>query len=223
MAMSASFSPAWADRPVVVELFTSQGCSSCPPADEMLRELSQREDVIALALHVDYWDYIGWKDSFALPGHTKRQKGYAYAAGTRTVYTPQIVVEGVDHVSGTKPMRLAEVIEAHQDTPAEVDLQIIGTANGVLRLRAVAPAPLARPATVKMLSYTPSATVDIPRGENAGRRITYSNIVNGWTDGGVWDGQAPLEMEMPITGQGPHVLLIQEVDYGPILAAARLR
>jgi hypothetical protein len=89
-----------AGDPVVVELFTSQGCSSCPPADALLSELAEHEDIIALALHVDYWDYIGWADSLARPEHTVRQKAYAAAAGKRMVYTPQFVIGGIDHVTG---------------------------------------------------------------------------------------------------------------------------
>ena len=101
-----------ADRPVVVELYTSQGCSSCPPADAILAELADREDVIALAFHVDYWDYIGWKDIFADPANTLRQRNYARVAGARSVYTPQMIVDGQDHVVGTKPMKLAEHIDS---------------------------------------------------------------------------------------------------------------
>lgn len=88
------------EKTVVVELFTSQGCSSCPPADALLAELDKSADVIALALHVDYWDYIGWKDSFADPENTERQRGYARAAKARSIFTPQMVIGGVDHVIG---------------------------------------------------------------------------------------------------------------------------
>ena len=100
-------------RPVVVELFTSQGCSSCPPADAFLHELSQRDDVIALALHVDYWDYIGWKDIFAQPAFTKRQKAYAKAGGRRSVYTPQMIIGGQDHVVGTHEENASALIQQH--------------------------------------------------------------------------------------------------------------
>src|SRR6056297_1329329 len=95
-ALASFTAPALADDPVVVELFTSQGCSSCPPADAMLGELAERDDVIPLALHVDYWDYIGWADIFADPAYTRRQKGYAHATGQRMVYTPQMVIDGQD-------------------------------------------------------------------------------------------------------------------------------
>ena len=105
---------AQAGGPVVVELYTSQGCSSCPPADAFLaRELANRDDVIALALHVDYWDYIGWKDDFADPQHTDRQRDYARAAGQRTIYTPQMIIAGKDHVIGSHPAEVKKLIRAH--------------------------------------------------------------------------------------------------------------
>ncbi|KKK59691.1 hypothetical protein LCGC14_3031870, partial [marine sediment metagenome] len=88
--LAAQGAAAQTDQPVVIELFTSQGCSSCPPADELLTRLAARTDVIPLALHVDYWDYIGWRDHFGKPAFTKRQKSYAAVAGSRTIYTPQM-------------------------------------------------------------------------------------------------------------------------------------
>ena len=100
--------------PTVVELFTSQGCSSCPPADALLKKLDERAGVIALALHVDYWDYIGWKDSFGDPAHAKRQRSYAYFAGSRTIYTPQMIVGGTAAVVGSRPMEVADLINAMQ-------------------------------------------------------------------------------------------------------------
>ncbi|MBT5374998.1 MAG: DUF1223 domain-containing protein, partial [Rhodospirillaceae bacterium] len=88
--------------PVVVELFTSQGCSSCPPADAFLNDLSRRDDVIALSLHVDYWDYIGWEDPFATPESTNRQRRYAPVLAARSIYTPQMVIDGAAHEVGSK-------------------------------------------------------------------------------------------------------------------------
>jgi hypothetical protein len=95
------------DRPVLVELFTSQGCSSCPPADALLHKLARRDDVVALALHVDYWDYIGWKDTFAKAAHSARQRAYAREAGRRMVYTPQMIINGADHVVIGRPISTA--------------------------------------------------------------------------------------------------------------------
>ena len=111
LILSMTVSTARAAEPVVVvELYTSQGCSSCPPADKLLAELASRKDVLPLALHVDYWDYIGWADVFADPAYTKRQRAYARVAGSRSIYTPQMIVGGKDHVIGFKPMAVAGVM-----------------------------------------------------------------------------------------------------------------
>jgi hypothetical protein len=109
---------------VVVELFTSQGCSSCPPADALLHDLADRSDVIALALHVDYWDYLGWKDSFAKNSHTQRQHRYAQAANATTVYTPQMVIQGKHHVIGSKGMQVMDHVLAQKAAADPVDITI---------------------------------------------------------------------------------------------------
>ncbi|RYG92377.1 DUF1223 domain-containing protein [Loktanella sp. IMCC34160] len=209
------------DSPVVVELFTSQGCSSCPPADEMLAEMAGRDDIIALALHVDYWDYIGWADSFGSPAWTARQHRYARAAGANTVYTPQFVVGGVDHVVGAKGMDLMDLIRAHdqQADPVTIDLRRSG---GRVHLSASWHEGAPRNAVVQIVSYLPMAEVEIRRGENAGRTLAYANIVTGWQIVERWTGRAPLTLTLP-PAQGQHsVVLIQEDGQGPILAAARL-
>mgnify|MGYP000680805641 CR=1 FL=1 len=118
-------SQVYAGGPVVVELYTSQGCSSCPPADAFLeRELAERDDVIALALHVDYWDYIGWKDDFADPAYTRRQRSYAHAAGHRTIYTPQMIIGGVDHVIGSHPSEVKGFIAQHEKLASDVSVTL---------------------------------------------------------------------------------------------------
>ena len=127
------------DRPVLVELFTSQGCSSCPPADAFLHELAKRDDVIALALHVDYWDYIGWKDSFAKPEYTARQRAYAKVSNRRMVYTPQMIINGTDHVVGTRPMDVKDLIKKHRGDVAQVTLTAQGH-QGKLKISASAAA-----------------------------------------------------------------------------------
>ncbi|MHC0053145.1 DUF1223 domain-containing protein [Actibacterium sp. D379-3] len=211
-----------AAAPVVVELFTSQGCSSCPPADELLAELARRDDVIALALHVDYWDYIGWKDQFADPSFTDRQKAYARAVGSRSIYTPQMVIGGAEHVVGHRPMELAELIQTHRAQPAPVTLTLVRD-GARLRVTASALRPLPRGMVLQLVRYIPEQTVQITRGENAGRTIRYSNIVTGWNPVAKWDGRAPLSLSFDLTGDAPVVAILQEQGHGPILAAARLR
>ena len=206
--------PAQAD-PIVVELFTSQGCSSCPPADALLAELAGREDVIALSLHVDYWDWIGWADTFADPAFSARQQAYAAVAGSSVVYTPQFVVGGADHVAGAKGMAVAEAVQARLAAQPEV----LEVEDGTLIL-----SPIDGPARLILAEVTPSASVSILRGENAGREITYHHIVRGWTDLGEWDGAAGT-LALP-AGEGPRVVLAQRIAAGgrpgAIVGAARL-
>jgi hypothetical protein len=124
------------ERQVVLELFTAQGCSACPPADSMLAQLAMREDVIALALHVDYWDYIGWADTFALPEHTERQKHYARRNGHSTIYTPQVIVNGADVIEGFRVMQVMNAIDRHRAGPAQIRLELNRASNGALEIRA---------------------------------------------------------------------------------------
>jgi hypothetical protein len=207
------------DGPVVVELFTSQGCSSCPPADTLLREMSTDPDVIMLALHVDYWDYLGWADDFASPAFTDRQHDYAHAAGVRTVYTPQFIIGGVDHVAGAKPMELMTYVRAHAEADTGVDLSVAAD-GGQVRITATAPGR--RDMLVQIVRYTPEQTVEVLRGENAGRTITYFNIVTAWDQIATWDGASPLTLTATLTGGQPGAVIVQEAGPGAILAAARL-
>lgn len=210
------------ENPVVVELYTSQGCSSCPPADAMMHELAEREDVIALALHVDYWDYIGWKDPFGNPAHAERQRAYAAAGNRRSIYTPEMVVNGVTDIVGAKPMKLAEAIAEHARQPDQVTVSL--SRNGdTLNIAAKPKAKVTGPLTVHMLRYTPRQTTQIKRGENRGKTLEYANIVEGWMVLGEWDGTGPLAMTAPMEGDKPAVVIIQHRNAGPILAAARLR
>jgi len=223
MAMvAAPGAQAGEDRRVVVELFTSQGCSSCPPADALLRELAERDDVVALALHVDYWDYIGWKDSFASPAFTARQKAYAYAHGKHMVYTPQMVIGGEHEVVGTKEMKIADLIATQRAQTPEVALAVTRH-DGQLTISAQAPEPVKGKLLVQVVRYLPRETVEVRSGENAGRDLDYSNIVTDWRIAGEWDTAAPLTMEMPIEGSLPVVVLLQHAGHGPIAAVAELK
>jgi len=207
--------------PVVVELFTSQGCSSCPPADELLAELGQRDDVIPLALHVDYWDYIGWKDVFASPEYTKRQKGYAHAGGWRTIYTPQMVVNGSEDVVGSRPMKVADLIMKHAMAPQKVSLELTRGGNQ-LTIQAEAKENIG-PVEVHIVRYAAEEQVDIRRGENAGRKITYTHVVQDWDTKGRWNGRGNYDTKVRLKGNEPVVVLLQKPGHGEILAAARLR
>jgi hypothetical protein len=211
-----------AEPVVVVELYTSQGCSSCPPADEYLARLADQDGVLPLALHVDYWDYIGWVDSFAQPKFTDRQRAYAAAAGSRTIYTPQMVVGGVDLAVGSDEGEVDAKIRRHRDVPASVALEV--TRNGAsLTIAAKALAPLPGPLRVQLVRYQPSETVAIERGENAGMTVTYRNIVTSWQKVGAWSGAEDLALNVEAPGPEPLVVIVQTEDAGPILAAASLR
>jgi hypothetical protein len=213
--------PSAAGEAVVVELYTSQGCSSCPPADALLSELSQREDVIALALHVDYWDYIGWRDVLARPEHTERQKGYARSAGKKMIYTPQFVIGGVERVTGYEPMEVAEVIQRHRDAPRPVALSVRRDGD-VIVIEARAVGVLDGPVVVQVARYAPVHRIEITRGENAGLTMDYHNAVDLWAEIGHWDGQGVYQATARVAGQAPVAVILQREGYGPVVAAARV-
>ena len=210
------------DHGVVVELFTSQGCSSCPPADKFLHELASREGVIPLALHVDYWDYIGWKDIFARPDNTKRQHAYAIAAGRRSVYTPQMIVQGHEDVVGNHPVDVSDLIRRHAAAVPPVRLNL-ERSGGRLVISAEATGPVPAPMVVHLVRYEPNADVTITRGENAGRTLSYANIVRDWARVAEWDGRDVMRVSADLDGDLPVVVILQHRGVGPIIAAARMR
>ncbi len=219
----AAVAPASAQsNPVVVELFTSQGCSSCPPADHMLHELTKRDNVIPLALHVDYWDYIGWKDEFARPEHTARQKAYAAAAGRRSVYTPQMIINGGDSIVGARGMELSETIMRHSALPKLVDLSVQRQGTEVAIRATVLKNSARGEMIVQLVRYSPSRSVKITRGENAGRDMTYANVVSELDIVAEWNGRDPLDITTPVAGSDPYAVLVQRAGHGAILAAARI-
>ncbi|MEM7642732.1 MAG: DUF1223 domain-containing protein [Pseudomonadota bacterium] len=209
LALTLAATPVTAD-PVVVELFTSQGCSSCPPADALLGELSGRDDVITLSWHVDYWDWIGWTDTFATADYTARQRSYAQAAGTSVVYTPQFVIAGMDQVAGPSAMELVSRISAHEGSTDDV-LKAVATGSGGAAIQADAGGV---PARLVLAEVLPKATVQIGRGENAGREVTYHNVVRDWAVLADWDG-APMVMALPEAAEGHYqVVLAQSIVNG---------
>ena len=205
-------------QPVVIELFTSQGCSSCPPADALMHKLATRSDVIALSMHVDYWDYIGWKDEFARPENTARQKAYAHAGGRRSIYTPQMIIAGEDSVVGTHPMDVADLIAKHSAKKSDVALS--AKRNGG-KIVIAATSRRAGKYDVKLVTYANKRTSAIKRGENAGKTITYVNVVSDFKVIKSWDGRKPLAIAAQLR-KGPAVVLIQSANHGPIVAAAQV-
>ena len=204
---------------VVVELFTSQGCSSCPPADALLSQLAARDDVIALALHVDYWDYIGWADTLARPEHTERQKAYAHSAGKRMVYTPQFVIGGLERVTGHDPMLIAELLERHREAPRNVALTAVREGE-VIRIEARATGPVGGPVVVQVARFIPVQQVAITRGENAGRTMAYHNAVDLWIEVDRWTGQGSYSGTARVAGDAPVAVILQREGYGPVVAAS---
>lgn len=174
-------------RPLLVELFTSQGCSSCPPADAALAELAQRPDVIALAWHVDYWDGLGWKDPFSSAQATRRQQAYAREHGFE-VYTPQLVVDGQRAMVGSNREAAARALGEARAAAGAVSAQLRRDGEQ-LAIDIGAASSASAHAGVFLISYAPEAVTNIEHGENAGRRIRYVNIVRSLRRVGDWSGQ----------------------------------
>ncbi|WP_029032896.1 DUF1223 domain-containing protein [Salinarimonas rosea] len=214
----------------VVELFTSQGCASCPPADAALVEMARDPDLLALTLPVDYWDYLGWADTLADPAHTARQRGYAEARGDRMVFTPQMVVNGTFACIGSKPADVADALEraraevaaSGERLPVPVAVEV---AAGEARIDVGAgTGDAGAPADVWLLAVAREEEVAIGRGENSGRHATYANVVRGMTKVGEWTGEART-WRHALAGRGDfHVVLVQTRDGdhpGPIVGAGR--
>lgn len=191
------------DRPVVVELFTSQGCSSCPPADALLRELAGRPDVLALAFHVTYWNGLGWRDPYSLDAATERQRAYARRFALDSIYTPQMVIDGV-----------AEMVGSDRDA--------VRAALAAARPRPVVPVTLTRDGAnvsvtlgagmgeghVLLVGFDSGHNTEVKRGENAGRRLSEANIVRTYTVLGVWQGR-PLTLSAPLPGAERAAVIVQ--------------
>lgn len=204
----------------VVELFTSQGCSSCPPADKFLGELAKRDDIVALSVHVDYWDYIGWKDPFASAANTKRQRQYSRRFNLRYVYTPQIVVQGALQVPGSYRDEVMEKIESSKSLErVEVRLERDGD-----NLKVTLPeTKVVGDVQILMAPFDKQHTTDIQEGENSGRTLSYYNVLRKLERVGIWRGEEK-SVSMPWHkdwGDGVAVIL-QAPGTGRILGAAKL-
>jgi hypothetical protein len=174
-----------------VELFTSQGCSSCPPADKLIGDLARNPSLVVMSLAVGIWDYLGWKDTLALAGHELRQKAYARTRGDREVYTPQVVVNGVMHVAGSDRAAIERAIEvtSRDDTAMRLPVKM-SIAGDKLTVDVPAGSEAHGPAEVWLCPIVKKIPVTIERGENHGHTITYSNVVRRWVKLGEWTGKA---------------------------------
>jgi hypothetical protein len=224
LCLCASAAIAESTQGVVVELYTSQGCSSCPPADELMGQLVNQPGVIGLTLHVDYWDYIGWADTFGQAAFTARQKAYAHAAGDKMIYTPQMIVGGAARVEGNDPSAVAAAIASASALMPEVNL-VLTRQGGQVAIHAVALQPIGAGAKVELVQMTNGSEVAVERGENAGLSLQSHNTVTSWQRLGDWNGVAPLDMVADVEDGQIVVILQRDVGQGPaeILAAAHLK
>jgi hypothetical protein len=208
--------PAAADpRPVVVELFTSQGCSSCPPADAVLAELATRPNVLALGFHVDYWDRLGWRDPLSAPGSTARQNDYAKQFGKSEIYTPQIVVDGQRQVVGSRRGEVLQAIE--QSNPLAT-----APVNFAADRRSVTVGAGTGDGAITLIRFLRNRSTEVRAGENEGRAAIDVNGVVQLTRLGAWDGtMQTLPIDPPDTEHGI-AILVQSRD-GKILGAAAIQ
>lgn len=235
--LTATLSPSgWAGQlmpsaphPIVVELFTSQGCSDCPAADRLVTELARRRDVIALSLPITYWDMLGWKDTYATDANTQRQKSYARAMSHSGVYTPQMIIDGRFDVVGNQRDRVMAALAARaNDGLGEVSIPIdVGTASGRLEIAIPAAKTKIKPvATIWVMRTLNQGAVNIGDGENRNRVLTYTNVVRDLQRAGEWTGEA-MKIDLPLNlAKAKHdgvAVILQARDYGPVLGAAILQ
>ena len=212
----------------VVELFTSQGCSSCPPADAVAGQLLKHKNIVVLSLPVDYWDYLGWKDTFAKHQFTDRQRQYSAARGDGQVYTPQVVVNGLQHAVGSEADSIQEAIASTKSVLSgkRVQLTLSESGDGMTIAIGDAPAGLsAGHANLVLADFKSSADVTIRRGENGGHTVTYYNVVRELKPIGTWNGKAMTvhlsKADMAVGDSDGCAVFLQQGQSGAILAAAQ--
>ena len=209
--------------PVFVELFTSQGCSSCPPADKFMGELVQRPGIIAVSMNVDYWNYLGWRDTLSQAVFTRRQKEYAIRRGDGQVYTPQMVINGRSHAVGSHRQTVMDEIGRQAAVPDNYFVPITINANGNELDIEVGGGPTDRiiqSSTLWVMSVIPQVTVSIERGENSGREITYHNVVRQLTPAGMWKGEGQrisLPKKHVMDGQSSMCVAVLQGDNGGVV------
>ena len=227
LTQEVGINPSFPPPKNVLELFTSQGCDTCPPADTVLASYAQRPDVIAISLPVDIWDYLGWKDTLASDKNSERQKAYAKARGDGAIYTPQVVVNGMIGVNGSDPAAIKEAIKVSDEAlkGGRVPIRFWHERNSIIIEAGDAPAGVhLKEATIWFAVVQKLANVPVQRGENKGKTLTYTNIVREMLPVGTWNGKA-MNLRLARTAiMRPEteacIVLLQEGKAGPILGAA---
>jgi len=229
-AIVAVIRPAYADPRAVVELFTSQGCSSCPPADKIIGELANDPSIIAMSMPIDYWDYLGWKDTLADSRFSARQKAYSRVRGDRDVYTPQAIINGSMHVIGSDRTSIENAISTTSKEDGVMSLPVTMTQSGkqlTVSVAAANKAPLAQHGEVWICSISKAIPISIGRGENRGKEVTYHNVVRNLVKLGDWNGTSG-SWTVPLAsvengGVDAAVAIVQDGSRdrpGPMLGAA---
>lgn len=215
-------------HPVLLELFTSQGCSDCPAADKLVTELAHRPDVIALSLPITYWDILGWKDTFATDANTRRQKSYARIMNRSGVYTPQMIIDGQLDVVGNQRNRVMQAVTLRMGASgheAAVPVLLRRTGNRIEIAIAKSKHAPKNGATIWVMRTLDQGSVNIGDGENRNRLLTYTNVVRDLQRAGEWKGQA-MKIDLPVTlaklQYDGIVVVLQTQDFGPVLGAAAL-
>jgi hypothetical protein len=227
LAAGAFVAPRYAgaasSQPVLVELFTSQGCSSCPPADDFASELVKDPNNLVLSFNVDYWDYLGWRDTLAKPEYTQRQYDYAKSRGDGSVYTPQMVVNGATHAVGSNRSDVGQQISAAQHKPYATNISLKVTAKSINV--EIAAANFDGEATLWLMAVDPLVTQKIERGENSGKDVTYVNVVRNLVPAAMWKGEAykgswMRDVVMPKSSKFC-IAVLQQGKAGPVLGIAK--
>ncbi len=213
-----------AAQPILVELFTSQGCSSCPAADRLAATLKNRTGIQVVSFNVDYWDYLGWRDTLASPDYTKRQMDYAHARGDNDVYTPQMVINGDTHVVGSNKASVEMAIAAALNQTPKISLKLKSTDNDLVV--EIGDGAAKDEGTLWLMAVTPQVDVKIERGENSGTTVAYHNVVRKLVPAGTWMGKATTLMlprnSIMADGSTSCLAVLQRRTLGPVLGFAKL-
>ena len=229
--MAIIIAPAAADdQTVVLELFTSQGCVACPPADKILAVLAQDENVVALSWAVDYWDYLGWRDTFGSPENTKLQEDYNTRLGVRGVFTPQVIINGSDQTVGSRAEEIRDLIRTRREAGGlPVNVAVEGDWEELrysIEQASDQMSEQSKPLVIRLVWYDADQIVKIGFGDNGGSELHYTNVVRGTKIIGEWNGEdmsGVIDLaDMLAMGVNCVAIILQDGETGPILGAAKI-